>query len=250
MRNPLNVEVTISGLTAVIKDAKAPESPTPSFVEVELIDDLTLGARESRTVSRTCRLICPYSSYSQIPIAVNCTEPSSLIISDIKFDFLSLLTVTESLAVRGRRLHDTPHQRQNKVYVPDIVLKVEVEDSGYRLHTGFIDDRHLNLFQGEWRRVDIRLHNSGSRAISELWVVTEPYSEVWVDSGFEEPGNSVVNTRIHFCWLMPAQQTSQMKSRPSCRITHWLLLLLSKSTSRRYMQRLPSNAMKQQNCPY
>ncbi|KIP12403.1 hypothetical protein PHLGIDRAFT_27246 [Phlebiopsis gigantea 11061_1 CR5-6] len=170
MRNPLNVEVTISGLTAVVKDAKAPESPSPGFVEVEVIDDLTLGARETRT----------------IPIAVNCTEPSSLIVSDIKFDFLSLLTVTESLSVRGRRLHDTPHQRQNKVYAPDIVLNVEVEDSGYRLHSGFIDDRHLSLFQGEWRRVDIRLHNSGSRAISELWLVTEPYSEVWVDTGAEE----------------------------------------------------------------
>lgn len=188
MRNPLNVEVTISGLTAVVKDAKAPESPSPGFVEVEVIDDLTLGARETRTVSytRTRGLLCLYSSDAQIPIAVNCTEPSSLIVSDIKFDFLSLLTVTESLAVRGRRLHDTPHQRQNKVYAPDIVLNVEVEDSGYRLHSGFIDDRHLSLFQGEWRRVDIRLHNSGSRAISELWLVTEPYSEVWIDTGAEE----------------------------------------------------------------
>lgn len=60
VRNPLNVEVTFSGLTAVVKDAQGEESLTPDFVEVEVIDDLTLDARESRTVSRllTC-LSCP-----------------------------------------------------------------------------------------------------------------------------------------------------------------------------------------------
>ena len=52
LRNPLNVEVTISGLTVLIQDAKEPEqASTSDLVEVEVIDDLVLGARESRTVS-------------------------------------------------------------------------------------------------------------------------------------------------------------------------------------------------------
>lgn len=101
----------------------------------------------------------------------------------VKFLFLSLLPVTESLAVRGRRLHDTPHQRQNKVYAPDILLKVEVEDSGYRLHTSFVDNRHLSLFQGECKHMDVRIHNSGKRSIDELWIVSDSTAEVWVDSG-------------------------------------------------------------------
>lgn len=106
----------------------------------------------------------------------------------IKFDFLSLLPVTESLAVRGRRLHDTPQQRQNKIYAPDILMKVEVEDSGYRLHTGFVDNRHLVLFQGEIRRSDVQLQNSGKRKIDEIWIVSEPQSEIWVGTGTEESG--------------------------------------------------------------
>lgn len=51
LRNPLNVEVTFSGLTAVVQDATAQAESPPDFVEVEVIDDLILGARESRTVS-------------------------------------------------------------------------------------------------------------------------------------------------------------------------------------------------------
>lgn len=52
LRNPLNVEVAISGLTAVVRDAKVEgDSSTPDFVETEVIDDLTLGAKECRTVS-------------------------------------------------------------------------------------------------------------------------------------------------------------------------------------------------------
>lgn len=58
-------------------------------------------------------------------------------------------------------------------------MGIEVEDSGYQLHAGFVDDRHLLLLQGEHKQVDIQLHNSGRRAIGELWLVSEPGVEVW-----------------------------------------------------------------------
>lgn len=67
-------------------------------------------------------------------------------------------------------------------------MKVEVEDSGYRLHTEFFDNRYLTLFQGERRRIDVHLHNSGKRTINELWMVSEPRSEVWIDTGVEDLG--------------------------------------------------------------
>lgn len=51
LRNPLNVEVTISGLTAVVQDAKAQIESPLDFVEVEVIDEVTLGERETRTAS-------------------------------------------------------------------------------------------------------------------------------------------------------------------------------------------------------
>ena len=109
-------------------------------------------------------------------------------ITHVTFDFLSLLPVQESLALRGRRLHDTPIQRQSKVYAPDIIIKVDVEDASQRLQAHFVDDRHLVLAQGEQRQMDIRLRNSGNHKIDELWLVMESHKEIWVD--IAGPGSS------------------------------------------------------------
>ena len=53
MRNPLDVEVSLSGLSVVAQEQNASEdSPHPDFVEVEVIDGVSLGPREFRTVRR------------------------------------------------------------------------------------------------------------------------------------------------------------------------------------------------------
>ena len=49
LRNPLDVDVTLSGLTAVVEDAAGQAGPS-DLVEVEAIDDITLNAKETRTV--------------------------------------------------------------------------------------------------------------------------------------------------------------------------------------------------------
>ena len=114
-------------------------------------------------------------------MAVKSSRPASLLITHVTFNFLSLLPVKESLALRGRRLFDTPIQRQSKVYAPDILIKVDVEDASQRLQAHFVDDRHLVLAQGEQRQMNIRLKNSGNHKIDELWLVTQNYKEVWID---------------------------------------------------------------------
>lgn len=51
MRNPLNVDVTLSGLSVTVSEASAENAETfKDEVEIEIIDDITLGARETRTV--------------------------------------------------------------------------------------------------------------------------------------------------------------------------------------------------------
>ena len=117
----------------------------------------------------------------QIPVAVNCSKPASLVITHATFDFLSILPVSESLALRGRRLQDTPQQRQTKTYAPDIFIKVDVEDASQRLQAHFVDDRHLVLAQGECRSMSVVLKNTGKNKIDELWLVTQSQQEVWVD---------------------------------------------------------------------
>ncbi|KAI0652274.1 ER-golgi trafficking TRAPP I complex 85 kDa subunit-domain-containing protein [Trametes meyenii] len=166
LRNPLDVEVTLSGLTVSVRDASAQDSDAnPDFVEVEAIDDVVLGPKDTRT----------------IPVAVKCTRPAALVVTQAAYNFLSLLPATESLAVRGRRLNDTPMQRQGKVYAPDVLTKVEVEEAGQRLHAHFVDDRHLVLAQGEYKHQRVWLTNSGTRPISELWVLAGEEDELWVD---------------------------------------------------------------------
>ncbi len=52
LRNPFNVEVTMTNLTALIKDTGC-EDPQSSYdyIETEVVDELTLNSKETRTVS-------------------------------------------------------------------------------------------------------------------------------------------------------------------------------------------------------
>ncbi|KAI8981263.1 ER-golgi trafficking TRAPP I complex 85 kDa subunit-domain-containing protein [Trametes punicea] len=168
LRNPLDVEVILSGLTVSVRLASDKDAETnPDFVEVEVLDDVALGAMDTRT----------------IPVAVTCKQPAALVVTHALYDFFSLHPVKESLAVRGRRLNDTPVQRHGKVYAPDVLLQVQVEEAGQRLHAHFVDDRHLVLAQGEYKHQKVWLTNSGTRPISELWVLAGEEDEIWVDAG-------------------------------------------------------------------
>ena len=99
----------------------------------------------------------------------------------MSFDFLSLLPTVESLASRGRRLHDTPLQRQSKVYAPDVVIKTEIEDASQRLLVNFVDDGYLSLVHGECHEMRLWLSNIGSESIGEIWLVEGPEDILWIE---------------------------------------------------------------------
>ena len=51
LRNPLDVEVTLSGFTIGIRESSSDDDESArEFVEVEVIDDIVLGAKDTRTV--------------------------------------------------------------------------------------------------------------------------------------------------------------------------------------------------------
>ncbi|OCH95835.1 hypothetical protein OBBRIDRAFT_767184 [Obba rivulosa] len=184
LRNPLDVEVVLSGFTLAVKEAGSEEiSPAEDLAEIEVIDDIVLGGKEIRT----------------IPVAIKCKRPASLVIVHAIYDFLSLLPATESLAVRGRRLHDTPHQRQNKVYAPDILIKVDVEETGQRIHANFVDDRHMALAHGECKPLSLNVTNSGTLTINELWIVADDEDEVWIhqNADSQDPSTSKASEVLH-----------------------------------------------------
>jgi trafficking protein particle complex subunit 8 len=126
-------------------------------------------------------------------------QPMILQITHVSYSFLSLLPVRESLVSRGRRLQDTPYQRQNRVYAPDVVVKVEVEDAAQRLSAEFSDDNRLVLYHGECRQLRIWFSNIGTRAIGDIWLISGREDELWVEEfGDEEAGTYQIS-------LLPAR---------------------------------------------
>ena len=52
VKNPLEVDVTLSNLTVIVRETSSKDvDTTPDFVEVEVIEDVTLGPSDTRTVS-------------------------------------------------------------------------------------------------------------------------------------------------------------------------------------------------------
>ena len=120
------------------------------------------------------------TSVLQIPVSLKSKVPTQLSITHAKYDFLGLLSVTESLASRGRKLHDTPLQRQQPTYAPDVIMRVEVVASYHKLVASYIEDGQLVLIQGENKPMRLFLTNAGSRPISEVWMVAGAEDEIWV----------------------------------------------------------------------
>jgi hypothetical protein len=120
-----------------------------------------------------------FNLYLQIPVSVKARRPTTLIITQVTYDFLSLLPSTESLASRGPRLQETAVQRQGATYAPPTQIKVEVEEASHKLIANFVDDKRLVLAQGEYKSMRVWLSNAGTVAISELWMVSGPEDQVW-----------------------------------------------------------------------
>ncbi|KAI0321379.1 ER-golgi trafficking TRAPP I complex 85 kDa subunit-domain-containing protein [Amylostereum chailletii] len=172
IHNPFDVDVNLCNLTAVVRESQDRDAHESSdVVDVEVLSDVLLGAGETYT----------------IPLTVRASRPGALYVTSVTYDFLALLRVSEPLWIRGRRLQDTPSQRQSKVYAPGVFTKVEVEDAGQRLGVSFVEDGRLVIEHGECRRMRLWLSNNGSESIDEIWLVAGSDDELWIDDEKEGP---------------------------------------------------------------
>ncbi|KII93831.1 hypothetical protein PLICRDRAFT_36073 [Plicaturopsis crispa FD-325 SS-3] len=179
LRNPLDAEINLANLTLAVKERSSENFDSArEFVEVENLNEITLGAGETRT----------------IPIAIKSTRPASLTITAVSYEFLALLPLSEPLAIRGRRLQETALQRQSVMYAPDVLMNVEVEEASQRLLIDFVDDERLELAQGECKQLRLWISNEGTRNIGETWLVAGVADEVWVDHSTQDPSSSTVDT--------------------------------------------------------
>jgi len=114
-----------------------------------------------------------------VPISLRSKTAGKVKVTQAKYNMLSLFPNSESLACRGRRLHDTPQQRQSRVYAPDIYLQADVVPSDHRLSISQVDDQRAVLLQGETRHVRLWLTNTGSKPISDVWLVAGDEESLW-----------------------------------------------------------------------
>ncbi|KAG5340621.1 hypothetical protein C0989_001063 [Termitomyces sp. Mn162] len=180
LRNPLNTEINLSNVTVTVQECSAQDLSSPtSFVEVEVINDIVLGAKELRTV----------------PISIQSSRATSLVVTHATYDFLSLLSSAEPLTSRGRRLHDTVAQRLQPTYAPDVTIKVEIEDSDQKLLVDFVGDEQLVLAQGERKELKLWLSNSGGRPIKEIWIAAGSEDEIWLGQDEDSDGTGKAESR-------------------------------------------------------
>ncbi|KLO17070.1 hypothetical protein SCHPADRAFT_959188 [Schizopora paradoxa] len=161
LSNPLAVDVTLTNVTFEVESAAG--SPE---VEIQAIDEITLFARDTRTFT----------------IAAKSLKPATLTIPRLSYSFLGLLPASESLSVRGRRLQETALQRQSKQYAADILMTVRVQDKTQRLEACFVEDDLQFAWEGELIKFSLRLENTGTTPLQEIWLVSGPDDHLWLDS--------------------------------------------------------------------
>lgn len=109
-------------------------------------------------------------------------------LTELTYKFLASIPCSESLGARGRRLNDTSVQRQEKTYAPDVFVEVETEECRQRLDASFVDDQQVALIQGERKRLELWVNNTGVEDVNEVWMVSGPENVVWLEkSATEKP---------------------------------------------------------------
>jgi hypothetical protein len=127
----------------------------------------------------------------QVPLAVTAKSTGIFTFTQLTFDFMSILPISQSLKSRGPRLQATPLQRQQKTYGPDVHITVQVEDTQMRLGAYFVDDEHLSLFEGERKLVQIMISNEGMQNIGEVYLVAGDEEELLLSQQVTAPGEGI-----------------------------------------------------------
>lgn len=102
-------------------------------------------------------------------------------LTELTHKFLASIPCSEPLGARGRRLNDTAVQRQEKTYAPDAFVEVETEECRHRLDVNFVDDQQVALIQGERKRLELWVNNTGVEDVNEVWMVSGPENVVWIE---------------------------------------------------------------------
>ena len=177
LQNPLKAEITLANVTVLVAGQDGSDLVDPTSVEAETLALITLPPRGQVTVS----------------MKITARSAISLSFPSLSYAFLALLPCTESLATPGRRLNDTPTQRQSVMYGPDIPVEIAVQESCARLQCRFIapfemydvsgEDKHqeeISVLDGEIRKETLTIRNVGDRMVEDIWLVPPDEGSIWI----------------------------------------------------------------------
>ena len=102
-------------------------------------------------------------------------------LTELTYKFLASIPCSEPLGTRGRRLNETAAQRQDKIYAPDVFVELETEERKQRLDAIFVEDKQVALIQGERKRLELWVNNTGVEDVNEIWMVSGPDNVVWIE---------------------------------------------------------------------
>jgi trafficking protein particle complex subunit 8 len=119
-------------------------------------------------------------------------------ITHVVYDFLSLLSSSEPLVCRGKRLQETLQQRLTPTYAPDVILKVDVVEADHRLLVQFVAESSPAFYQGETRKLTLWMKNAGTHPIREVWMVNRLEDEISIGDTNSANGKAWENICLKF----------------------------------------------------
>lgn len=107
-------------------------------------------------------------------------------LTELTYKFFASIPCSEPLSTRGRRLNDTAVQRQNKTYATDVFVEIETDECKQRLDASFVEDEQVALIQGERKRLELLINNTGVEDVGEIWVISGSENVVWIGESVDD----------------------------------------------------------------
>ena len=72
-------------------------------------------------------------------------------------------------------------------------VEIETEECKQRLDASFVGDEQIALIQGERKRLELWVSNTGVEDVSEIWMVSGSDNTIWIGESIAEksPGESI-----------------------------------------------------------
>lgn len=76
-------------------------------------------------------------------------------------------------------------------------MTVRVQDKDQRLEVIFVEDDLETVWEGELSKISLRIENTGSKPLQEIWLVAGPDDHIWLESSSSEYLREIHPTTSH-----------------------------------------------------